>query len=209
MAGIEFVYDGGDARLETAIGHATSLLRSTHFRSIIENRPTPFFNTTRSCTEIARAIFECDAQIRITMFSKKPRFGTLTTGYADPNVADTIFFNTYALDRSVAANINTLVHEAVHIVDKFHDRVGGFDFTHKGNKPFKPPQNQDSAPYWIGNRCVDLLPLLQDSTKSAFGLASLDDLAIEDVTAALTETNWAGEEGSTCGTHAEEEEEEE
>lgn len=200
MGGIKFNYMGNDGRLVAAIGYATALLQSVNFRQIIENREKPFFNTQRSCEEIAKLIFECDATIRIKMFSKKPRFGRITTAEVKPRVRDTIFFNTYAIGRGDRSNTNTLVHEAVHVVDRFHDLNTVFDFTHKGNRSHKPPENQDSAPYWIGNRSEDLQPLLSNNQKSRKRIRSLDDLNDDVIKAAITERNWAEDEHSSCGT---------
>ena len=100
------------------------------------------------------------------------------------------------------ANTNTIVHETVHVVDKFHDVISSFDFTHRGNKPHKPPQNQDSAPYWIGNRSQELLPLLQENNKGQSGSLALDALELEIIQKSLTEKNWAKDEHFFCGTHA-------
>jgi len=200
MTRISYAYNGNDQRLVDAIHNATAILNSLKFRAVIEGRSTNFYNTSRSCRDIAQTIFSCNASIKITMFSKKPRFGKLTTAYVDNNIADTIFFNTYAVGRGEKANTNTIVHETVHVVDKFHDLNTGFDFTHDGNNPYKPPQNMDSAPYWIGNRSEDLLPLLKDQKNNNKKTLSLDVLEMAEIESALTKKNWAKDAHFLCGT---------
>lgn len=200
MAGITFRYTGSDMRLIAAISNATALLKSSAFRDVIEQREEPFFNTTRTCSEIARLIFESDAKIKLQMFSKKPRFGRITTAKVDPKVRDTIFFNTYALGRGDRANTNTLIHEAVHVIDKFHDKNSIFDFTHKGNSSRRPPQNQDSAPYWIGNRSEDLLPLIAGRMNANTKGRRLDRMDRELVQKATTDRDWAGKAHFCCET---------
>lgn len=201
MTGISYAYNGNDQRLVDAIQNATAILSSLKFKAIIEGRSRNFYNTDRSCVDIAQTIFSCNASIKITMFSKKPRFGRLTTAYVDKYIADTIFFNTYAVGRGEKANTNTIVHETVHVVDRFHDPNTRFDFTHNGNNPNKPPQNIDSAPYWIGNRSEDLLPLLKYQKEEKNNkILSLDDLETAQIEDALTEKNWAKDAHFFCGT---------
>jgi hypothetical protein len=201
MAGITYQYSGDDQRLADAIGHAAALLRSSNFRAVIEARESNFFNTTRTCRDIARAVFECDVTVTLSLFSRKPRFGRLTTAYVDPDIADIIFFNTYAIGRGDRANTNTLVHETIHVIDKFHDTISGFDFTHDGNDPNHPPQNRDSAPYWIGNRAEDLMQLVPGVNKGLPGMAYADAVGAEQAKALVTDINWAGDAGFCCGTH--------
>ena len=200
MAGISFRYTGSAMLLIAAINNATALLKSKAFREVIERREKLFFNTTRTCSEIARLIFESDAKIKLQMFSKRPRFGRITTAKVDPNVRDTIFFNTFALARGDRANTNTLIHETVHVIDKFHDKNSTFDFTHKGNNSRRPPQNQDSAPYWIGNRSEDLIPLIAGKMNANTKGRRLDRMDPVLLQKAITERDWAGKAHFCCGT---------
>ena len=198
MSGITFKYSGSEAKLSAAVAHATELLSSPAFRKIIESRKTGFFNTARTPKDIAKTIFETSTSIEIRMFSKKPRGGMITTAYVSPGTKDVIFFNTYAVGRGVRSNTNTLVHEAVHVVDRFHDRIASFDFTHKGNNPRKPPQNRDSAPYWIGNRAQDFVIAMREKDESDF--KSLSKAPIGDLLGLVTDINWAEDEHFYCGT---------
>ena len=195
MSGITFKYSGDAPALAKAVIYATAIFKSDKFRDIIETRTERFFNTQRSNASIAKAIFECNAEIKISMFSKRPiRFiRSLTTAYVDGQFKNTIFFNAYAISRGAEANTNTLVHETVHVVDKFHDENNIDDFTHKGQKPHRPPENQSSAPYWIGNRAQELLPLIieQDDT------INFDLLEKSKILSVLTENSFASND--RCG----------
>lgn len=104
------------------------------------------------------------------------------------------------MGNSVKRQTNTLVHETVHIVDMFHDRISGSDFTHDGNDPNDPPQNRDSAPYWIGDRAQDLVDLLDQHVGGKKSADTFDKLEFALVEQFLTQENWAAKEGFVCGT---------
>ncbi len=201
MNGIKILYDGDDKKMIAAVANANSIIPSGNLLTTIQSRTKLFFNTQRTCAEIGQAIYDCNATIKIAMFTRgRNSNGTITTGYADRNIADVIHYNTNALGRTVKAITNTLVHEAVHIVDMFHDRISGSDFTHDGNDPYHPPGNLDSAPYWIGDRAQDLVDLLDDHVgfdKSAEAFNKVDFRLVEKY---LTQEEWAAKDGFVCGT---------
>jgi hypothetical protein len=198
---IKIVYDGDNQRLEEAVDNANLILGSDNLRLIIQERRENFFNTSRTCEEIGQTIYDCSATIKIAMFTRgRNTNGSITTGYADPNIADVIHYNSNVLGNSVKAHTNTLVHEAVHIVDMFHDSISGSDFTHDGNDPDKPPGNRDSAPYWIGNRAQDLVDLLDDHVGHMKTVAAFDTVEFATVKKYLTQENWAAKAGFVCGT---------
>ena len=204
MSGIRIVYDGTHsthARFAEAVANANTILGSWQLRKIIEDRKKKFYNTNRTCEDIAQAIYDCNATITIETFTEPARpDGMITTGYAQPGSPDIIFYNTEVFGNRVKSQTNTLVHEAVHVVDMFHDRISGSDFTHNGNDPYKPRDNLDSAPYWIGDRGEDLVDALDDhvgSMKTTEGFDSLDFQLVEKY---LTEEIWAAKHGFVCGT---------
>lgn len=201
MSGIKIIYDGDNKNLVEAVANANSIISSANLRTIIEGRKKKFFNTERTCEEIGQAIYDCNATINIAMFTRgRNDNGTITTGYADPDIRDVIHYNTEVLGNSVKRQTNTLVHEAVHIVDIFHDRISGSDFTHDGNDPNKPPENRDSAPYWIGNRAEDLVDLLDDHVGVMKSAGMFDNIKFALLEKYLTEENWAAKAGFVCGT---------
>lgn len=70
MNRIKIVYDGGNERFAEAVVNANSILGSGNLLAIIENRKEKFFNTDRTCQEIAQAISECNVTIAIKLFTR-------------------------------------------------------------------------------------------------------------------------------------------
>jgi len=70
-----------------------------------------------------------------------------TTGVTLPGKKNHVFLVQRRLDRSIAALVNTLVHEYIHVVDG-HIEPELQNFGHGENKR---QGNEDTAPYWIGD----------------------------------------------------------
>lgn len=166
--------------------------------TLIRERSKKFFNTTRDCDDIASRIEECNAQVSIKLVKiKQLPNGNWVNAYVRFKERDIISYNELRMKRSVEAMTNTLVHEAIHVIDYFHDKNSIADFTHNGNKPSS--RNADAAPNWIGNRAQDLVPMLNDhegnDDAKGFGAASMDE-----VRGYVTDRDWYGEESSVCPT---------
>lgn len=202
MSGITIVYDGNRPKLAEAVANANTILNSGNLLSIIRGRKKRFFNTERTCDEIADAIGACSATITLDFFTRAPYpNGNITTAYVTEGVRDIIHYNTNITGWGAKSQTNTLVHEAVHVVDYFHDRISAADFTHDGNNPSKPKGNKDSAPYWIGNRAEELVDLLDDHVGQEKLFATLDSVDRALVKRYLTEENWAARKGFLCEPH--------
>jgi hypothetical protein len=200
MAEIKIVYSGAEQRLAEAVDNANTILSSGNLLTIIRARKTKFFNTTRSCDEIAQAIADCGATINLKMFTEPAENGWITTAYVEPKDRDIIHYNTEVAANSVRSQTNTLVHEAVHVVDIFHDRISGSDFTHDGNDPTNPPENTDSAPYWIGDRAEDLVDLLDDHVGEDKSFLALQGVEFALVERYVMNVSWAARRRFRCGT---------
>jgi hypothetical protein len=201
MAGITIVYNGTRPRLVEAVGNAGVILNSGNLHTTILNRKKNFYNTKRTCREIADLVAACNATITLREFTRPAQNGWITTAYVEADDRDVIHYNTEVMGYSVKSQTNTLVHEAIHVIDAFHDRISSFDFTHNGNDSTNPPQNVDSAPYWIGNRAEELVDLLDDHVGQEKEFTALDSVGYELVERYLTEENWTARKKLVCGTH--------
>lgn len=200
MAGLNIVYSGDKEKLAEAVDNANLILASGNLLTVIGAREQIFYNTTRTYDEIAKAIEDCSAIITMKMFTEPAEDGWITTAYVDPGVADVIHYNTEVLDNNVKSQTNTLVHEAVHVIDIFHDRISGSDFTHNGNDPTDPPDNRDSAPYWIGDRAEDLVDLLDDHVGEEKAFATLNSVSRGLLNLYVTNVGWSARRRLRRGT---------
>ena len=198
---ISFNYGGSKKLLIEAIGNATTILASGNLVTVIQSRESNFYNTNRTCDEIAQLITSCNATVTLQEFTKPGQNGWITTAYVLPEDRDVIHYNTEIMSWSAKSQTNTLVHEAIHVIDAFHDQITSFDFTHDGNDPTDPAENVDSAPYWIGNRAEELVDLLDDHVGEEKGFTTLDGIDFAVVRRYLTDQNWAGRRRLICGNH--------
>lgn len=150
-----YVYTGSSQSMSAAIDLSDRVMRSDAFWERVAKRDAPFFNTNRSIDDIVariRAAWSIQATVSEWSPDLLERWAYRNTvAFVAPDVADTLFYHRKYLNNPVGAMVNTLVHEFVHIVDRFHDSSPDWDYTHVGQYSHKPPENQDSAPYWIGN----------------------------------------------------------
>lgn len=152
---MSYTYEGRSASMRRAVTIADEIMTSDEFWSAVLARTKPFYNTSRSVADIVERVRAAWSGSQKIVEWKPSIFKRLhyrnTVAFVDNNQADTLFYHTRFLGNPVGAMVNTLVHEFVHIVDRYHDSSPNWDFTHAGQKAYDPPENQDSAPYWIGN----------------------------------------------------------
>ena len=148
---LNFVYDGNFPNLRTACGKAVTIVQGDVIWKRALTRDKNFFNATIPSKDIVRFLQECEATITVRDWEAGPDWGK-TTAVVNTGMRNIIRCNNKFNKRPIPSLVNTLVHEFVHVVDYFHDgKMTPSQYTHRGQYSHKPPENQDSAPYWLGN----------------------------------------------------------
>jgi hypothetical protein len=128
------------------------VLESDEFWQIVVAKDQ-FDLTNLSVAEIVNRIRSSTAQATIRLWTPNVSLYLLkyrhTNAMVDPGKPGFVFYHSRKLNRSVAAIVNTLVHEYIHVVDHFGDGNSVGEFGH-GDQSSAGKQN--TAPYWIGEQ---------------------------------------------------------
>jgi SprT-like family len=152
------IYNDNNTIVRAAVDFVNDESFLLHLRNRLESRTTRFYNTLLDTEVIVARLLACTTAVKVEHWTPVPppppakdpyRNTTAITSTGAPFV---IKLNTNLLPhRKEKQVVNTLLHEFVHNVDYHWDGDRRADYTHEGPYPDDPPENQDSAPYWIGN----------------------------------------------------------
>ena len=136
------IYLGRVEALHRFVRRANEVLVNTQFYERI-SKHVDFDYTEEKPGHIAGWIKQSTLTVKVKLYKPKDP-DTITTAYVSSNYPNTIFINSYRLNRGTGKLVNTIIHEGVHAVDR---SLPGKRFGHGDNR-WQGKQN--SAPYWIG-----------------------------------------------------------
>lgn len=135
-------YHGNDRKVGDLVESANKILADKDFYAYISQHDD-FSYTGESPKDVADWMKESNIIVRVRLYTPADP-NTSTTAYVSSKYPNTIFLNSYKLNRGDADIVNTIIHEVVHSVDA---SVEDHEFGHGGNSR---DGKQNSAPYWIG-----------------------------------------------------------
>jgi len=144
---ITITYTGEIQKFKDAVSQANNILVDVAFYDIIVSRDTPFDEshpTDLAPIIIANLFGSTDLDLTLREYKRPPSVG----GAFDPDYPTTLWGNINALHRSSCNLASMLVHECVHALSHHSKNK----FSHDSQKP---KYNQETAPYWIGNKVRD------------------------------------------------------
>ncbi|TRW21540.1 hypothetical protein FMM05_19990 [Flavobacterium zepuense] len=145
---IIITYTGEIQKFKDAVSLANKIVVDVAFYDIIVSRQTPFDESVPSDISpivIAELFGSIDLDLTLKEYKRPQTVG----GAFDPDYPTTLWGNVNALHRSSCNLASMLVHECVHALS-YHSKE--YNFSHDSQEP---KYNQQTAPYWIGNKVRD------------------------------------------------------